>query len=168
MGKIWLRYFQENDFEPVMERHHASNIVMHWQQLVIAMLILIAQKYEMSLMLCISWVKFHREMPSKKSFPARVGLRYYFSYAIGTFFIFGVKKFLRFQSLHFFYFVLLIPLFPHMSKGVVHKWRHAIIDNFWHTLPHRQSFYYPGFSTIVTKSLKLPPSKEVTSFMDNP
>ena len=26
--------------------------------------------------------------------------------------------------------------------GVVHKWRHPILDNFWPPLPHRHTFYY--------------------------
>ena len=51
--------------------------------------------------------------------------------------------------------------------GVVHIWRHAIFDNFWHPLHQLSRF-------LLTKALSsqnlwypLPP-KTVTSFMDNP
>ena len=37
--------------------------------------------------------------------------------------------------------------------GVVHNWRHAILDNNLPTSPKLHTFKYSGFSTIVTKSL---------------
>ncbi len=44
-------------------------------------------------------------------------------------------------------------VFHKYRLGVVHKWRHAILNIFLTLLPHRHAFYYCGLSTIVTKSL---------------
>jgi len=38
-------------------------------------------------------------------------------------------------------------------KMVIHQWRHATFEYFWHFSTHRHSFYDQGFSTMATKFL---------------
>ena len=60
---------------------------------------------------------------------------------------------------------------PLFAKGVVHKWRHSILDNFGPPpgpSPNPHAFDYKGPYTVVTKSLTPSPPKTVTSYIDDP
>ncbi len=72
------------------------------------------------------------------------------------------------NSLWSFFYLFFWKEKVHDGFGVIHKWRHANLDYFWHPSPHRHAFHYYGFSTVFTKSLTPLPPKAVTPFMDEP
>ena len=44
---------------------------------------------------------------------------------------------------------------------VVHKWSHAILNNFWPSTAYRHAFYYYGLSTVVTTPYPLRPLRHL-------
>ena len=54
------------------------------------------------------------------------------------------------------------------NYGVVKKWRHAILNNFWPTLPHPIITLFIKTLVLPSPNTWPPPPKTVTSFMDDP
>ena len=78
------------------------------------------------------------------------------------------KLVINFLTVHYFKLDHNTIVKSKFKLGVVHKWRHIILDNFWPPPPpHRHVFYCKGLYTIGTKYLTFSPQKNVTPFKDD-